>query len=323
MNSKSLVSVVVIFLNAGRYMREAIESVFAQHYPHWELLLVDDGSTDGSSAIARGYATEREGQVRYLQHPGHQNRGKGASRNLGIRHTRGEYVAFLDADDVWLPHKLAEQVALLDAHEDAGMLYGETLYWYSWTGEPGGRERDFRPALGVPLNTPIEPPALLPLFLRGKAAVPCTCSILVRRSALAAVGGFDVTFTAAYNIYEDQAFYAKICLNSVVVVSGKCWDRYRQHPAASMAVARETGQEVVARRFFLQWLEQYLIEERIADVAVWGALRRELWRLRYPAWLPSNARLGASMQWLKKWLLRIEERLLPSLVGRWLWGPLV
>src|SRR5215212_3401935 len=136
MSSKPLVSAIVAFSDAERFIEEAIESVFAQTYDNWELLLVDDGSTDGSTRIALGYAERYPSKVRYLEHPGHQNRGTGASRNLGIEHAKGEYVAFLDADDVWLEHKLGQQVAVLNSHPEAGMLYGATHYWYTWTGNP-------------------------------------------------------------------------------------------------------------------------------------------------------------------------------------------
>src|SRR5918994_2063107 len=105
MSGKSLVSCIVIFLDEERFIEEAIKSVFAQTYENWELLLVDDGSTDGSTQIALRYAERHPGKVRYLEHPGHQNRGMSASRNLGISQAKGEYVALLDADDVWLPHK--------------------------------------------------------------------------------------------------------------------------------------------------------------------------------------------------------------------------
>src|SRR5262245_29470593 len=105
-----LVSVIIIFLNAERFIQEAIESVFAQTYKHWELLLVDDGSTDGSTEIGRQYAAHDPEKVRYLEHEAHENRGMSASRNLGIRDARGKHIAFLDADDVWFSNILAEQV---------------------------------------------------------------------------------------------------------------------------------------------------------------------------------------------------------------------
>src|SRR3712207_5043688 len=133
MSSDPLVSVIIIFLNAERFVEEAVESVFAQTYDNWELLLVDDGSSDASTAIAGRYAEEHPGRVRYLKHPRHQNRGMSASRNLGIGHAKGEYIAFLDADDVWLEYKLQQQVAILGSHPEASMVYGNTLYWHSWT----------------------------------------------------------------------------------------------------------------------------------------------------------------------------------------------
>src|SRR2546422_6997659 len=106
MSGKSLVSVITIFYNAERFLREAIESVFAQTYYPWELLLVDDGSVDKSTDIALEYARIYPEKVRYVEHNGHRNLGMSASRNLGIAHAKGEYVTLLDADDVWFPQTL-------------------------------------------------------------------------------------------------------------------------------------------------------------------------------------------------------------------------
>ena len=101
------VSVIIIFLNEERFLPEAIESVFGQTYTNWELLLIDDGSSDGSVGIARQYARQHPNRVRYLDHEGHRNRGMSASRNFGIQHARGKYIALGDADDVWLPRNTA------------------------------------------------------------------------------------------------------------------------------------------------------------------------------------------------------------------------
>ena len=106
MPERPLVSAVVIFLDAEEFIEEAIESVFAQTYDRWELILVDDGSTDRSTEIARSYAERHPDRVSYVTHPGRVNRGMSASRNRGVEVSSGELIAFLDADDVWLPAKL-------------------------------------------------------------------------------------------------------------------------------------------------------------------------------------------------------------------------
>src|SRR5690349_25146590 len=110
-----VVSAITIFYNGKTFIAEAIESVLAQTYPSWELLLVDDGSTDGASEIARDYAVRHPERVRYLEHAGPRNRGMSASRNVGLPDSRGAPVALLDSGDVWLPGKLARRVATLDA----------------------------------------------------------------------------------------------------------------------------------------------------------------------------------------------------------------
>jgi glycosyltransferase involved in cell wall biosynthesis len=317
MSEKALVSIVIIFLNTEKFLGEAIESIFAQTYDQWELLLVDDGSIDNSTAIAQHYSKQKPSKVHYLDHPGHRNCGKGASRNLGIQHAKGEYLAFLDADDLWLPHKLKEQVSILEKHKQVGMLYGKTLYWFSWTKKPADIRRDFIPRLGIQVETPINRPELLPLYLRGRASIPCPSDILVRRSVIEEVGGFDETFIGVNNIYEDQAFFAKLCLVTQIMAIDSCWDRYRQHPQASMAIAWQAGTEVEARSFFLRWLEGYLREQAVQDGKVWLALRRELWLVQNPGWLPSGTH--NVIRWAKKWLLRIEEYILPSSLSYQLW----
>ena len=277
MSSKTLVSVEIIFWNAERFLQEAIESVFAQTYSHWELLLVDDGSTDGSTDIALRWAHEYPGKLRYLEHHGHQNRGMSASRNLGIRNAQGTYVAFVDADDVWFSNTLEEQVGILEAYPEAAMAYGPIEYWYSWTGNPEDCERDYVEKLGVPPDTIIQPPRLFPLFLRDKATVPS--GILVRRGVIERVGGFEEAFRGEY---EDQVFCAKICLDAPVFASGQCWYRYRQHLGSCVLTGQRTGESHSARLLFLNWLTKYLSEQKVKDRGVWRALAFEFWRYRRP-----------------------------------------
>lgn len=99
MYSKPPVTIITIFFNEEKFLQQAVESVFSQTYDNWELVLVDDGSTDASTQIALGYSQQFPDKIRYFDHDNHQNRGMSASRNLGIRNARGEYITFLDADD--------------------------------------------------------------------------------------------------------------------------------------------------------------------------------------------------------------------------------
>jgi len=283
MRNKPLVSVIMIFLNAEKFIQEAIESVFAQTYDNWELLLVDDGSTDTSTQNARRYAEQYLGKVYYLDHVGHQNCGMSASRNLGIHNAKGGYIAFLDSDDVWLPNKLERQVALLSWRSEADMVYGTSQYWYSWTGNPEDVRRDYVAELGVPSHTLFKPPKLLPLlYPLGNVAAPCPSDILLRRGIIERVGGFEERFQGIYQLYEDQAFLAKLYLHGAVLPVNECWDRYRIHPNSCGSVVAKAGQYHTIRSFFLHWLATYLSKQGITDHMLWKALRHALWPYRHP-----------------------------------------
>ena len=278
MDLSPLVSVIVIFFNAEPFLDEAIHSILEQDYPNWELLLVDDGSSDSSTRIALNLVHHAPQQVRYLEHPAHANRGMSASRNLGIQHARGEYIAFLDADDVWLPSKLSEQAALLEAHPDVGMTYGHALIWSSWTGKPG--DKDSRVNLGIPADTLVLPPNLLPQLLRNKAQTPMTSNAMLRRSVIQSVGGFEEEFTS---IYEDQVFFSKVEMHTAVYVSAACWVKYRQHPLSCTAASARTDTYLSQRRPFLEWLAEYMDKLEVApDSPARRALQRELWPYRHP-----------------------------------------
>jgi len=313
---KPLVSVIVIFLNAADFLQEAIESVLTQTYEHWELLLVDDGSSDGSSEIAMRFVSENSARIKYFEHEGHRNLGMSAARNLGIRKAKGDYIAFLDADDYWLPNKLEVQTRILDSQPEAGMLFGSTKYWFSWTGRPEDSQRDYVPSLRVHTDTLFHPPLLLLLFIQGKAEVPCTCSILVRRSVVEVIKGFEDSFRG---MYEDQAFYAKICLCTTILATDDCLAWYRQHSKSNYSTAIHARQTHVLRYRFLKWLEIYCHEIDLRDKRVWKAVRRQLWLYNSSSHqlLPMLAQ--DTIRWIKKWILKVEERVLPSILRDWLW----
>jgi glycosyltransferase involved in cell wall biosynthesis len=280
MSEMPLVSVVVPFLDVAPYLAEAIESVRAQTYRNWELLLCDDGGTDGSAEIARRYAALEPGRIRHLTHEGRAHLGASAARNLGLRHARGELIALLDGDDVWLPNKLADQIALLAAHPEADAVYGLTELWHSWTGAPEDAARDVTPPSGVPDHSLLPRRALLSGMLRREVLVPCTCSIVMRADAVRRAGGFADEFTG---IYDDVVFYSRLSLVASVLFVERCWDRYRQHPASTYAGVRRRGEGRDARRRYLEWLESYLARSDARDDGTLRvALRAAMRRVRHP-----------------------------------------
>lgn len=277
MIEESFVSVVMIFLNEKEFIDEAIQSILAQTYGNWELILVDDGSTDDSTNIARRYAQQYTEKVRYFEHQNHTNRGMSASRNLGIQNARGAYITFVDADDVVLSRKLEQQVSILQSQPEAALVCGRAEWWYRWAGNEEEANNNFIQELDVPLESVLKPPTLLIPFLKDEWA--SLCDVMVRREAVEAVGGYEESFRG---MYEDQAFHAKLCLNFPAYVSGQTGYRYRQHPGSCCSVAGRVGNYAVARKRFLTWLEGYLTTQAVGSPALHKILRKERWGLRHP-----------------------------------------
>jgi len=278
--SGPVVSVIMPFLNVAPYLEEAIESVRAQTYPRWELLLCDDGATDGGSEIARRYAALDPARIRHLAHADGKTHGASATRNLGIAQARGEVIALLDGDDVWFPNKLEEQLTILAERPEADALYGVTELWYGWTGKPEDAARDSRPSGGIPSNTLLAPRELLLRMLRRELLVPCTCSIIVRADAVRRSGGFVDEFRF---IYTDVAFYSRLSLVGSVLYVERCWDRYRRHPASAYSTVQQSGEGRDAWQRWLRWLERYVRgTDARDDAALRTAIRASLRRVRYP-----------------------------------------
>ena len=115
---RDLVSIIMPAYNPGRFLRESVNSVLAQTYTEWELIIVDDCSTDDGDAVA---ATFSDPRIRYLKNE--TNSGAAVSRNRALREARGRWIAFLDSDDVWYPEKLEKQIAFME----------ENAYAFSYT----------------------------------------------------------------------------------------------------------------------------------------------------------------------------------------------
>lgn len=280
-----LVSCVIIFLDEEKYLEEAIDSVLAQTFADWELLLVDDGSSDRSGEISRRYADRDPARIRYLQHPGGANRGMSASRNLGIEQARGTYLAFLDGDDAWLPGKLASQVDIFAAQPQADMVCGATIYWHSWDESSAKRDNlaktgDIHNGPGIEQDRLYEAPSLMTLlYPLGWGATPSTSGFMVKRDFTLEVGCFVNHFRG---LYEDQVFLAKMFLNGCVYVASTCFDKYRQHPESCVYTAYASGRARETRKTYLSWLTRYLAEQKIQQRDIHRALFRRKLRENYP-----------------------------------------
>lgn len=139
MNTTPLFSVIMNCRNSARYLREAIDSVRAQTIADWEIVFLDNESTDESPAIAQGYGDPR---IRYVRNAPMVSLGE--ARNLALKHARGTYISFLDCDDVWLPELLAEQKRVFESDSKISFVHGS----YHTLHEPQGYERLVSPAAG-------------------------------------------------------------------------------------------------------------------------------------------------------------------------------
>lgn len=289
----SVVSVIMPFYNVAPYFAEAIESVIGQTYSHWELLLADDGSSDGSTAIAEKYEKTFPGRIRLLHHEGAAHQGTIAARNLAIGEAKGDFLAFLDADDLWLPGKLAYQLDLAAWHPEASMICGATWYWYSWA-DPG--KTDHCIPTGGPQDS-IIPPLLsaLELYPLGKGAAPCLCSILITREAASRYRDLEQAFSGPYQLYEDQAFLIRIYLHEPVYISSRALDVYRQRPDSTMHSLKQQGHYDRVRKYFLEWLTAYLDDHGIRDRGVRKKVRENLLPYTHPLLYEMNKRFKAGM----------------------------
>lgn len=174
-----LVSVIIPVYNGGRFLRAALESVFAQTYHAFEVIVVDDGSVDDSGVIARSFP-----EVHYI----HQtNQGVAAARNHGLEVARGEFFAFLDQDDLWKPEKLEVQMDHLLSHPDLGYTLTQQQYF-------------------------LDPGATLPSWFRKELFSTVHTgwvlgTLVVRRTAFEQVGNFAIGYSAAND--SDWFFRAK------------------------------------------------------------------------------------------------------------------
>lgn len=177
------VSVIVPAYNYARFLPAALDSVVAQTFRDWECIVVDDGSTDDTAAVARDYAL-RDPRIRLIQQ---QNRGVSAARNCGLRNASAAFIQFLDADDRLYPKKLEDHVAYLDAHPETDIVYGEVTYFTTEAPDRAMKSRGGRLSRSLMAHVHGAAEALEKLEYFNFMAIHCA---LIRRSVFDRAGVF-------------------------------------------------------------------------------------------------------------------------------------
>jgi glycosyltransferase involved in cell wall biosynthesis len=229
------VSIILNVRNGAAFLREALNSVMAQTFQDWELIVWDDCSTDDSPRIVAEYQDQR---IRYFLSP--VDTPLGEARNGAIRQAKGEWLAFLDQDDIWLPRKLRRQMAFAD--NNTGMIYGRAIQFY-----PSGKERDYDYAHEFqPLP---EGDIFAELFIHG--CFIAMSSALLRRSAVEEVGPVP----ASIQTVPDYYLYAAVARKYPVRAVQEPVCRYRIHgDSMSQSRRRRLYEEPLA--IVSQWSEQ-------------------------------------------------------------------
>lgn len=230
-DSPPLISVVMPAFNAEAYIVDAIASVRSQRVDAMEIIVVDDGSTDRTCAIVESMGPP----VRLLRQ---ENRGPAAARNAGLRAARGEFIAFLDADDLWLSGKLDAQFGYLATHPDLKVVYGGLSYWRP---DATGAHRGSPPEEEAPPREGIDPRTsgwIYPELLLDSAV--CIITVLMHRSVYEDVGGFDERLRTG----EDYEYWLRVSRRYPMHKLARMTARYRLHVAGATRVPRAESNEI-------------------------------------------------------------------------------
>lgn len=302
----ALVSIIIPCYNAARWLAETLESALAQTWPACEIIVVDDGSTDTSVAVAQSFAGRG---VQVLTQP---NAGAAAARNAGLRRARGAYVQFLDADDLLAPDKIERQVRLLQAHGDDCIA---TCAWGRFTtridasplSEPQTLWRDLAPA------------EWLTLAAEGNLMM-ATATWLLPRALADRCGPWDTAHRS--NPLDDMEYFdrARVAARLILFTPGTR-TYYRSELAGSLSRVRSAGawramsgtlhrsaDRLLAledsprtRRALADMFQRFLYELYPAEPALAAAARRRVDELGgsrlAPEWGPARRRLAAVLGW--------------------------
>lgn len=219
--NRPLVSVIVPAYNSAAYIRKALDSILEQDYPNKEVIVVDDGSSDGTRDVLAAYGD----QIQVIHQ---ENAGSAVARNQGLRAAAGDYIAFLDSDDVWLPGKLTAQVAYMERNPDIDMTYGR---WAQWHPDADGRFPPVEQVVDFAEPDPSKIQALVPersgwLYDRLLTDfIVWTSVVMARRRLIEQVGEFD----PRYERGQDFDYWLRASRFTEIHMLDRPFGLYRQH----------------------------------------------------------------------------------------------
>lgn len=248
------ISVLIHFLNAAKYLPQAIDSVLRQTFSAWELILVDGGSNDDSVAIAKHYQTERPDQIRVLEHAGATTLGIFSSRIWGAEAAHALILALLDSDDEWHPQFLERHYAIYQHvfAERPGMVYCPVAYW--WEDAACAAQSYVQP---IPAPGLHEPPTLLIPFLEdGYQRSAANSAVMIARELV--LQAKPLIGTANEGMVEDQYLWSCLLTRMPVFVNPEPLVRYRQWGGSTCSTTIKTDKAKALREVHLRWLREHL-----------------------------------------------------------------
>lgn len=290
------VSIITPVHNGVAYLREAIESVLSQTYRDWELFLVDDGSTDGSVDLAEEYVRRYAPQIRLFFHPDRKNHGVSATRNLVLDQGSGTYLAFLDADDVWLPHRLESEIKALEQHPDVGMVYGKALCIDENSKEVTQPTGSFGRMGELGGGVSYQPVHNYEVLLEPGYFDAPVATVLVRRALVLETGGFAVDLKLRGG--EDQIMWILVAQRAPVLYLPECLALYRIH-GTNWSSKQNAVSIVDVQLEVFTWLATHTrhMDRPIARAII--QIIGRYWRLEHVSLRLRLSRIREALQWLR------------------------
>lgn len=252
-------SIIVPLYNKVSYINKALESIVSQTFMDWELIIVDDGSTDNSAAVCEEFIKFQASFSNSIHLIKQSNAGVASARNRGVMESKGEYICLLDADDWWEPEFLAETDKLIHEYPDAGLYCTNYIY-----NKPGKTHV----ALNIPRGYMNYPDA----YLKSDAMPIWTGATCVKRKVFDEMGGFPV----GIKLGEDFLLWAKIVLHYKVAFSEKALAIYNNDVPASLRATRNLHAPQYHMLFHLDEIENIIESKSNHQLELWHALLDKL-----------------------------------------------